>query len=252
MSREAEGQLPDGVRLQKVLAQAGVASRRAAENLITEGRVEVNGRVVAHQGMRVDPLADAIRVDGARIPPPRGHAYLVLNKPRGVVSTMDDPRGRPTVADYLNQAQRADRLYHVGRLDTDTQGMLLLTNDGDFTQRMMHPSYELTKTYVAEVEGNLSDATLTRLRRGVELDDGWVRPDQVTRGGTAASRTLMTVVLHEGRNRIVRRLVAAVGHPVITLARTQIGPVRMGQLRPGALRPLTREELGSLLDAVAL
>lgn len=244
--------IDDGIRLQKVLAQAGVASRRAAEIMIEKGRVEVNGRIVTGQGMRVDPLTDVIRVDGARIPPPRGHIYLVMNKPPGVVSTMDDPQGRPTVGDYLTTEQQEDRVYHVGRLDTDTQGMLLLTNDGDFTQRMMHPSYELPKTYVAEVEGVLTDTTLSRLARGIELADGWVHPDAVKVSARADGRTMITVVLHEGRNRIVRRMFDAVGHPVVTLARTQIGPLRMGSLRPGKVRSLTRDELGALLDAVKL
>jgi len=240
-----------GGRLQKVLAQAGVASRRAAEILIEEGRVEVNGRTVTEQGRRVDPERDTIRVDGARIPPPRRHAYLVLNKPRGVVSTMDDPEGRPTISDYLGRHTR-ERLYHVGRLDTDTEGMLLLTNDGDFAQRMMHPRYELPKTYVAEVEGFVQNATLKRLERGVQLEDGWVRPDRGKLGTRTDHRSMVTVVLHEGRNRIVRRMFDALGHPVRQLSRVQIGPVRMGQLRPGQVRELTREELGALLDAVAL
>lgn len=248
----AQRKTDDGIRLQKVLAQAGVASRRAAEIMIENGRVEVNGRMVSGQGMRVDPLVDVIRVDGARIPPPRGHLYLVMNKPTGVVATMDDPQGRPTVGEYLTDAQRRARVYHVGRLDTDTQGMLLLSNDGDFTQRMMHPSYELTKTYVAEVEGALTEQTLSRLARGVELEDGWVHPDAVRVGARTDARTLVTVVLHEGRNRIVRRMFDAVGHPVMTLARTRIGPVRLGSLPPGRVRELTRDELGDLLDAVNL
>ncbi|MFP5416542.1 MAG: pseudouridine synthase [Actinomycetes bacterium] len=253
MARPGDGAGADaeGVRLQKVLAQAGVASRRAAEIMIEQGRVEVNGRVVTEQGRRVDPDSDAIRVDGARIPPPRRHAYVVFNKPRGVVSTMDDPEGRPTISDYLGKHSR-ERLYHVGRLDTDTDGMIFLTNDGDFAQRMMHPSYELTKTYVAEVEGFVDAATLRRLSRGVELEDGFVKPDRVKLGARTEKRTMVTVVLHEGRNRIVRRLFEAVGHPVRALSRTQIGPVKMGQLKPGSLRDLTREELGALLDAVKL
>ncbi|MDO5533937.1 MAG: pseudouridine synthase [Propionibacteriaceae bacterium] len=241
----------EGIRLQKVLAQAGVASRRAAENMIAEGRVEVNGKLVTEQGRRVDPERDVVRVDGSRIPPPRRHIYAVLNKPRGVVCTMDDPEGRPTVADHLGGYSR-ERLFHVGRLDTDTEGMLLLTNDGDFAQRMMHPSYELTKTYVAEVEGFVENATLKKLSKGIRLDDGPVKPDEVKLGIRTEQRTMVTVVLHEGRNRIVRRMFDAVGHPVRVLARTQIGPVRMGQLPAGQLRDLTRDELGALLDAVKL
>ena len=241
----------EGIRLQKVLAQAGIASRRAAEIMIEEGRIEVNGKLVTEQGRRVDPERDVIRVDGSRIPPPRRHIYAVLNKPRGVVSTMDDPEGRPTVADHLGKYAR-ERLFHVGRLDTDTEGMLLLTNDGDFAQRMMHPSYELTKTYVAEVEGFVDNATLKRIGKGIKLEDGWVNPDEVKLGIRTEQRTMVTLVIHEGRNRIVRRLFDAVGHPVRTLARTQIGPVRMGQLASGELRDLTRDELGALLDAVKL
>ncbi len=241
----------EGIRLQKVLAQAGIASRRAAEIMIEEGRIEVNGKLVTEQGRRVDPERDVIRVDGSRIPPPRRHVYAVLNKPRGVVSTMDDPEGRPTVADHLGKYAR-ERLFHVGRLDTDTEGMLLLTNDGDFAQRMMHPSYELTKTYVAEVEGFVQNATLKRIGKGIKLEDGWVNPDEVKLGIRTEQRTMVTLVIHEGRNRIVRRLFDAVGHPVRTLARTQIGPVRMGQLASGELRDLTRDELGALLDAVKL
>ncbi|MDN5570700.1 MAG: rRNA pseudouridine synthase [Propionibacteriaceae bacterium] len=242
----------EGVRLQKVLAQAGIASRRNAEIMIENGRIEVNGELVTEQGRRVKPERDVIRVDGARLPPPRRHAYLVFNKPCGVVCTMDDPQGRPTITDHLTAQQRADRLYHVGRLDTDTEGMLLLTNDGDFAQRMMHPSYELAKTYVAEVEGEVTDTTVARLRRGVQLEDGAVKPDRVTLGTRTAQRSMLTVVLHEGRNRIVRRLFDAVGHPVRRLSRTQMGPVRMGQVKVGEVRELTRDELGALLDAVKL
>ena len=241
----------EGIRLQKALAQAGVASRRAAEQMVEQGRIEVNGKVVTEQGRRVDPHRDVIRVDGARIPPPRRHAYLVFNKPRGVVSTMSDPQGRPTLSDYLGRYE-AEGLFHVGRLDTDTDGMILLTNDGDFAQRMMHPSYELTKTYVAEVEGDLTEATLKKLAQGITLEDGPVKPDHIKLGAKTPRRSMVTVVLHEGRNRIVRRMFAAVGHPVMTLSRTQIGPVRMGRLRPGELREVTRDELGALLDAVKL
>ncbi len=238
-----------GVRLQKVLAQAGVASRRAAEELIARGRVEVNGATVVEQGLRVDPAKDVIRVDGARIPPQRPEVYLVLNKPTGVLSAMEDPHGRPTVADYV--AGRG-RLFHVGRLDADTEGLLLLTNDGDFAQRMMHPSYEVPKTYVAEVAGAVAEATLKRLRAGIELDDGPVRPDRLKVVQRAGERTLLRVELHEGRNRIVRRMFEAAGHPVRKLSRVAIGPVRLGDLKPGAVRDLTREELGALLDLVRL
>ncbi len=241
----------EGIRLQKALAQAGVASRRAAEQMVEQGRIEINGEIVTEQGRRVDPHRDVIRVDGQRIPPPRQHHYLVFNKPRGVVSTMSDPQGRPTLSDYLGEYAQ-EGLFHVGRLDTDTDGMILLTNDGDFAQRMAHPSYELTKTYVAEVDGDLTEATRKKLAAGITLDDGPVTPDRILLGAKTGKRTMVTVVLHEGRNRIVRRMFAAVGHPVVALSRTQIGPVRMGRLRPGQLREVTRDELGSLLDAVQL
>jgi 23S rRNA pseudouridine2605 synthase len=235
-----------GQRLQKVLAAAGLASRRACEVLISEGRVEVNGEVVTEQGRRVNPDTDVIRVDGARIPPPRRHSYLVLNKPRGVVSTMDDPEGRRTLADLV--PERRGRLFHVGRLDTDTEGLLILTNDGEFAHRLAHPSYAVPKTYLAEVAGVVTGEVLRRLRQGVTLDDGPVRPDAVKVVSTAGDRTLIKITLHEGRNHVVRRTMEAVGHPVRRLSRTGIGPVRLGTLRSGEVRELTRDELGGLLD----
>lgn len=243
---EAEG--TDGVRLQKVLAAAGVASRRASEQLIEESRVEVNGRIVHTQGMRVDPDTDVIRVDGQRIPPPRRHVYLVLNKPRGVVSTMDDPEGRRTIAEFLTR--RKERLFHVGRLDYDTEGLLILTNDGEFAHRLAHPSYQVPKTYVAEVAGAVNRPTLNKLRQPLELDDGPVRAEKVRLLSATAERSMVSITLHEGRNRIVRRMFDAVGHPVRRLSRTAIGPVRLGQLKPGELREIDRDELGKLLDLV--
>ena len=243
----------DGVRLQKVLAQAGVASRRNAEIMIDEGRVEVNGEPVIEQGRRVDPDHDVIRVDGKRIPPPRRHAYYAFNKPRGVVSTMDDEQGRASVAHYTTVPKLQKlALRHVGRLDTDTEGMLLLTNDGDFAQRMAHPSHEISKTYVAEIEGVIENVTLRKLGRGIKLEDGPVHPDElklIQRGGT---RSIVQVVLHEGRNRIVRRMFDAVGHPVRRLTRTAVGPVKLGRLKVGELRDLTQEELGALMDLAGL
>lgn len=237
----------DGVRLQKALAQAGVASRRASEELIAAGRVEVNGKVVTEQGMRVDPERDTIRVDGSRIPPPRRHLYLVLNKPRGVVSTMDDPDGRPTLEQYVPRRQR---LFHVGRLDTDTEGLLILTNDGDFANKLAHPSHEVPKTYLVEVEGLLDNKTLRRLKKGLTLEDGPIKPDKVKLVTRAESRSMVQITLHSGRNRIVRRMFDSVGHPVRRLSRISIGPVRLGQLAVGETRELTREELGALLDVV--
>lgn len=240
-----------GIRLQKALSAAGVASRRAAEQMIEEGRVEVNGEVIIEQGRRVDPATDVIRVDGTRIPPPRRHAYYVFNKPRGVVSTMSDDEGRICIADFLGRHAKL-RLYHVGRLDTPTEGMMILTNDGQLAQRMMHPSYELTKTYVAEVSGVVDKKLADRLKKGIVLEDGPIKADRVKVGGSSGNKTMVTIVLHSGRNRIVRRIFEHVGHPVRQLTRTQIGPVRMGQLPPGELRELTADELGALLDAVKL
>ena len=223
----------EGIRLQKVLASAGIASRRASEILIEEGRVEVNGKVVVEQGLRVNPETDHIRVDGARIPPPRRHMYLVLNKPRGVVSTMDDPEGRPTLTDYLPRTK--ERLFHVGRLDTDTEGLLVLTNDGEFANRLSHPRYEVRKTYSVQVAGEMENKTLKRLEKGVTLDDGPVRPDQVKLVQRGQNKTLLTVSLHEGRNRIVRRMFDAVGHPVDRLSRIAVGLIRIGNLPLGRL-----------------
>ena len=238
------------VRLQKLLASSGVASRRRCEQLMLAGRVEVDGEVVTRLGTRIDPRTAVVRVDGARLPPLTDTAYLALNKPVGVLSTMSDPQGRPTLADLV--AGRPERLFHVGRLDADTSGLLLLTNDGEVAHRVAHPSYELSKTYVAQVSGAVRPSVIRRLLAGVELDDGTARADRVTVRETHAGRSIVEVVLHEGRNRIVRRMLDAVGHPVQSLTRTAFGPVRLGTQRAGTLRELSRDELGSLLDAVGL
>jgi len=235
--------------LQKVLSKAGIASRRAAEDLIFRGRVEVNGEVVAEQGRRVDPTTDVIRVDGVRVPPQRQTRYLVLNKPRGVLSAMEDPHGRRTLAEFVPDGVR---LFHVGRLDADTEGLLLLTNDGDFAQRMTHPSYEVPKTYLAEVSGLITPATIKRLVKGIVLEDGPIQADRAQLVQRAEDRSLVKVELHSGRNRIVRRMFDAVGHPVRQLSRVAIGPIRLGELRSGQVRELTGEELGALLDLVGL
>lgn len=245
-------EVAQGVRLQKVLAQAGIASRRACEALISEGRVEVNSEVVVEQGRRVDPERDVIRVDGARIPPPRRHLYLAMNKPSGVLVTMDDPEGRRTVADVIakggSRLVKNERLFHVGRLDADSEGLLILTNDGELANKLAHPSYQVPKTYIAEVTGLVNAATLQRLRHGITLEDGPIRPTSVKIVSSAAERTLIKITLQEGRNRIVRRTMEAVGHPVRRLSRIGIGPVRLGNLKLGEYRELTRDELGGLLD----
>jgi 23S rRNA pseudouridine2605 synthase len=242
------------IRLQKLLAQSGVASRRKCEELMLDGLVEVDGEIVTRLGTKVDPRTAVIRVDGKRLPPISPNVYLVLNKPRGVVSTMSDPEGRPTLTDYV--ADRPERLFHVGRLDTDTSGLILLTNDGEFAHRMAHPSYEVDKTYVAEVDGEVTKETLQRLRAGVTLEDGAVTVSQarlVSAGqGNAKGRSIVELVIHEGRNRIVRRLLDHVGHPVRRLTRTAIGSVQLAGLKTGALRELGADELGGLLDAAQL
>ena len=238
------------VRLQKLLAQSGVASRRKCEELMLDGQVEVDGEVVTRLGTKVDPRTAVIRVAGKRLPPVSPHVYLVLNKPRGVVSTMSDPQGRRTLGDLV--ADRRERLFHVGRLDTDTEGLILLTNDGDFAQRVAHPSYELDKTYVAEVTGVVDRATVRRLRDGVVLEDGPVEVHGCRVVSKTADRSIVELTIHEGRNRIVRRLLEEVGHPVRRLTRTAIGPVQLRGLKAGELRELTRDELGTLLDAARL
>ena len=238
------------VRLQKLLAQSGVASRRKCEELMLDGHVEVDGEVVTRLGTKVDPRTAVIRVDGRRLPPVSPHVYLVLNKPRGVVSTMSDPQGRRTLEEFV--AGRPERLFHVGRLDTDTEGLILLTNDGDFAQRLAHPSYELDKTYVAEVAGEVTRSTGRRILDGVVLEDGPVAVSSFTVVSSHAGRSIVELMIHEGRNRIVRRLLDEVGHPVKRLTRTAIGPVPIGGLRKGELRELTRDELGTLLDAAEL
>jgi 23S rRNA pseudouridine2605 synthase len=239
-----------GVRLQKVLAQAGVASRRKCETLMAEGRVEVNGEVITQLGARVEPERDVIRVDGARLPVAQSHVYLVAHKPRGVVSTMADEQGRPDLRTLVGD--RPERLFHVGRLDTDTDGLIVLTNDGEFAHRLAHPSFELRKTYVAEVTGVVRTSLGNRLAAGVELEDGRIAVDDFRILQTLGSRSVVELVIHEGRNRIVRRLLGEVGHPVTRLSRTAIGPIRLGSLAPGSVRELTRDELGTLLDAVGL
>ncbi|QNG18687.1 rRNA pseudouridine synthase [Rhodococcus triatomae] len=243
----------DGVRLQKVLAQAGVASRRAAEDLIAQGRVEVDGRIVVEQGLRVDPENAVVRVDGVRVVIQKDLVHLALNKPRGWQSTMSDDLGRPCVGDIVSERVSAgQRLFHVGRLDADTEGLLLLTNDGDLAHRLMHPSFEVSKTYLATVSGHLAKGVSKKLRDGVELEDGPAKVDAFTLLDVNEGKSLVRLSLHEGRKHIVRRLFDAVGHPVVRLVRTDIGAVALGDQRPGTLRVLGRGEVGGLYKAVGL
>ena len=244
---EPSGEL---VRLQKVLAASGIASRRKCETLMAEGRVEVDGEVVTQLGAKVDPEHAVIRVDGKRLPVAASKVYLVANKPRGVVSSMADEEGRKDLRSLLHG--RPERLFHVGRLDTDTEGLIVLTNDGEFAHRLAHPSYELQKTYVAQVEGVVTARVRRQLLDGVVLEDGPVTVDAFRIRSTHGGKSLVELVIHEGRNRIVRRLMAEVGHPVIRLSRTAIGPIRLGELRSGQVRELDADELGTLLDLVGL
>ena len=240
----------EGIRLQKVLASAGMGSRRACEELIAQGRVEVDGRVVREQGLRIDPRSAVVRVDGERVPTAPDTVVLALNKPRGVVTAMSDDLGRPCVGDYVTE--RTERLFHVGRLDSDTEGLLLLTNDGVLAQHLTHPSHGVPKTYVALVPGPIPRDVGRRLRAGIELDDGMAAVDSFAIVEATPNKALVEVTLHEGRNHIVRRLLNAVGHPVEELVRTQIGPIRLGQLRPGRTRVVSGAELHSLYTAAGL
>ncbi|HPY23634.1 MAG TPA: pseudouridine synthase [Mycobacterium sp.] len=243
----------DGVRLQKVLSQAGVASRRVAEKMIRDGRVAVDGRVVTELGTRVDPDTADIRVDGSRIVLDDTMVYLAVNKPRGMHSTMSDDLGRPCIGDLVEHRVRGTKkLFHVGRLDADTEGLLLLTNDGELAHRLMHPSFEVPKTYLATVNGSVPRGMGKKLRAGVELDDGPVALDDFAVVDAVPGKTLVRVTLHEGRKRIVRRLLAAVGFPVQKLVRTDIGTVALGDQRPGSIRVLNRKEVGELYQAVGL
>ena len=235
------------VRLQKFLAEAGLASRRKAEEIIMSGRVRVNGKVVTELGTRVDPARDLVVVDGAPVERLSKRRYVLLYKPPGCVTTLSDPQGRPTARGYLQGVK--ERVFPVGRLDYDSEGLLLLTNDGDLAQRLTHPSYGVEKTYLAEVEGVPTPATLRRLRDGVELDDGLTAPARANLVQAGDVTSALELVIHEGRNRQVRRMCDAVGHPVRRLVRTNIGPLRDPQLPPGLYRPLTLAEVRSLYAA---
>ncbi|MFT4123915.1 MAG: pseudouridine synthase [Microbacteriaceae bacterium] len=236
---------PAGERLQKVMAAAGVASRRASEILIAAGRVSVNGVVVDEPGRRVLP-ADRIAVDGIAVQTDASKRYVMLNKPVGVVSSLRDERGRPDLGGFV--AGYGERLFNVGRLDAETSGLLLLTNDGELAHVLAHPSFGVTKTYVAKVRGTVAPQTVQRLRRGIELDDGPIAADRARLlGEPSRGATMVELSLHSGRNRIVRRMLDAVGHPVIELVRRQFGPLSLGSLASGASRELSREERGALL-----
>lgn len=243
----------DGIRLQKVLAQAGVASRRMAEKLIDEGRVEVDGKIVTVQGMRIDPEVAVVRVDGTRVRVNENMVYYVLNKPYGLQCTMHDDQGRPCVGDIVGERLDAgQRLFHVGRLDAKTEGLLLLTNDGELANRLMHPRYEVPKTYLATVIGEADRALIRQLKEGVVLDDGPAKADYVQIVDSYNGKSLVRVELHEGRKHVVRRMLKTAGYPVERLVRTKIHTVQLGEQTPGAIRALNDAELSSLYKAVGM
>lgn len=235
----------EGIRLQKVLANAGVASRRVCEQYIVEGRVRVNGEVVTELGSRIDPEVDLVDVDGTAIQLDTSKRYVVLNKPTGVVSSMKDDQGRPDLRRFTEDWP--ERLYNVGRLDADTSGLLILTNDGDLAHVLAHPSFGVTKVYIAKVEGRVTAQTIATLTKGVELDDGPIVADKARLLDQSGDTSLVELTLHSGRNRIVRRMMAEVGHPVLELVRRQFGPLHLGTLPAGRARELTTVERGALL-----
>lgn len=240
------------VRLQKILSSAGIASRRAAEKLIVEGRVSVNGETVTELGTRADPQKDDVRVDGRRVSRPR-RLYIALHKPRGYVTTRSDPEHRPTVLDLLGLEEY---VYPVGRLDYDSEGLLLLTNDGELAERLMHPRYGVEREYNVRLRGTPDHAALRRLQRGVVVEGRKTAPADVqlleTGRGAHADQAVLSVVLHEGRTRQVRKMCEAVGHPVIRLRRVRVGPIKLGALKPGEFRQLTRGEVRQLQETTGL
>lgn len=256
---QGSGEQAEGVRLQKALANAGVASRRVAEQYIVEGRVRVNGAVVTELGSRIDPERDLVDVDGTAVQLDQSKRYVMLNKPTGVVSSMKDDRGRPDLRRFTKEWP--ERLYNVGRLDAETSGLLVLTNDGDLAHVLAHPSFGVTKVYIAKVEGRVTPQTIQRLVRGIDLEDGPIAADKArllsTSTGSVTGATgsvtggsgesLVELTLHSGRNRIVRRMMDAVGHPVVELVRRQFGPLHLGTLPAGRARELTKVERGALL-----
>jgi 23S rRNA pseudouridine2605 synthase len=236
---------PDGIRLQKVLAAAGLGSRRGCEAMIAAGRVEVNGRTA-----RVDPMRDIVRVDGSQVPTAEGLVHFAIHKPRGMLSTMSDELGRPCLGDMVEDLTIS--VHHVGRLDADSEGLLLLTNDGPLSHRLTHPSFGVPKVYIVEVEGVLPRAVTRSLTQGIELDDGPVHADAVVLVDATTQRSVLEVTIHEGRHHVVRRMFDSVGFPVTRLARVAVGPIRLGDLKPGRRRRLQPGEIQSLYRAVGL
>ncbi|MEW1752856.1 pseudouridine synthase [Streptomyces angustmyceticus] len=239
----------EGERLQKVLARAGMGSRRACEELIDQARVEVNGQIVMEQGVRVDPEKDEIKVDGLTVAT-QSYLFFALNKPAGVVSTMEDPDGRQCLGDYVTN--RETRLFHVGRLDTETEGIILLTNHGELAHRLTHPRYGVKKTYLAAIQGPLPRDLGKQLKDGIQLEDGYARADHFRVVENTGKNYLVEVTLHEGRKHIVRRMLAEAGFPVDKLVRTSFGPIALGDQKSGWLRRMTNTEVGMLMREVEL
>ena len=238
-------------RLQKILAEAGIASRRAAEDLILSGRVSIDGQQVKVLGTKVDPEISTVEVDGQTITITKTKSYIAFYKPKGVLSTMSDPDNRPCLADYFSKF--GTRLFHIGRLDKESEGLILLTNDGAITHRATHPSYGLTKKYLVEVEGSLSKVDETKALSGIELDDGMARLDSLKKiRDTKRESSWYEVTIHEGRYHIVRRLFESLAHPVLQLIRTEFGPILVGELKPGRYRHLNAPEIEKLFNALSI
>ena len=242
MASEAE----EGVRLQKVLAAAGVASRRVCEQLIVDGKVVVNGKRVTELGTRINPDVDKVSVNGTPIQLDVSRVYLLLNKPVGVVSSMADENGRADLSQFV---VGYDRVFNVGRLDAETSGLIIMTNDGELAHKLAHPKFGVTKTYVAKVEGAVDPNIVHKLLSGFELEDGFIKADKANLIQVGQYESLIEIVLHSGRNRIVRRMFEHLGHPVIGLVRKQFGPIHLGPLPLGKVRELSKMEVGSLLKA---
>lgn len=240
-----ENNEPEGVRLQKVLAHAGVASRRVVEDMIVQGRIRVNGETVHELGRRIDPEVDLVDVDGTAVQLDVSKRYVMLNKPTGIVSTMKDEQGRPDLREFTDEYE--ERLYNVGRLDAETSGLLILTNDGELAHVLAHPKFGVTKVYIARVDGKVAPQTIAKLTKGIELEDGPIKADKARLLDTSGGTSLVELTLHSGKNRIVRRMMAAVGHPVRDLVRRQFGPLHLGTLPVGRSRELTKVERGELL-----
>lgn len=238
------------IRLQKYLAQCGIASRRKAEALIAEGRVSVDGRTVDTMGIKIDPEVQQIRFDGKPVIPEKRQIYILLNKPKGYVTTVADPQGRPIVTDLVQDT--SERLFPVGRLDLDTQGALLLTNDGDLAQKMQHPSYEVTKTYEAQVAGKPKQKDLDSLAKGIVLEGKMTSPAQLSVIKNFSGSTLLRITIHEGRKRQVRKMFAAIGHPVKRLKRIAYGSLYLGNLAEGSYRRLNKQDLKKIFKNISL